>query len=263
MRFFLVIAALVPVGALLLVQSGVAAQSSDGAQQMLTANQLYEDANYVEAANAYEQLVGQGYTNLRIYYNLGNAYYKRGDLGRALVNYLRAQRLSPRDGDVKANLELARSQTVEQLDPTRAPLFTRLSIVTIPWMTFNEAALAIVAMWYLVAILIAALILMRRKRPRKAIISIVFVFLLMFGTASIMFGSRSYAVATGDRGVIVAKTAELSSGPGTSYKRLLTLHEGAETRVLERRGSWAKIELFDAGRQGWVEARAVETVGIP
>ncbi len=263
MRLFLVIAALAPVGVFFLAQSHVAAQSSDGAQQMLTANQLYEDASYVEAANAYQQLVGQGYTNVRLYYNLGNAYYKRGELGRALVNYLRAQRLSPRDADVKANLELARSQTIEQLDPTRAPLFTRLSIATVPWMTFNETALVIVATWYLSAISFAVLILTRKRRPRKAIVSLVLAFLLMFGTASIFFGSRSYAVATGDRGVIVAKTAEFSSGPGTGYKRLSTLHEGAETRVLARRGSWAKIELFDAGRQGWVEASAIETVGIP
>lgn len=230
---------------------------------MLTANQLYENANYVDSVNAYQQLVGQGYTNSRLYYNLGNAYYKRGDLGRALVNYLRAQRLSPRDADVKANLELARSQTVERFDPTSAPLFTRLSIVSFPWMTFNETALATVATWYFLAISFAALILTRGRRPRRAILTFVLVFLVMFGAASIIFGSRSYIVATGDRGVIVAKTAEFSSGPGNNYKRLSTLHEGAEVQVLARRGSWAKIELFDAGRQGWVEARAVETVGIP
>ena len=212
MRLFLVIAALVPVAFFILLQSSVSAQSSDGPQQMLIANQLYEDADYVESASAYQQLVGQGYTNFRLYYNLGNAYYKRGDLGRALVNYLRAQRLSPRDADVKANLELARSQTVERLDLKRAPLFTRLSLVTIPWMTFNETALPILATWYLVAISFAAMILMRKKRPRKVIFSLVLVFLLMFGTAAILFGSRSYATASGERGVIVAKSAELSSG---------------------------------------------------
>ncbi|MCH9009092.1 MAG: hypothetical protein IIC21_00525 [Chloroflexi bacterium] len=263
MKLLLVFAALVPFGIFFLAQSHVAAQSPDGAEQMLTANQLYEDAEYVESANAYQQLVGQGYTNVRLYHNLGNAYYKRGELGRALVNYLRAQRLSPRDADVKANLELARSQTVEKLDLKRAPLFTRLSLVTVPWMTFNETALATVAAWYLLAITFAALVLMRGKGPRKAVFSLVLVFLLMFGTVSIIFGSRSYAVATGERGVIVMKSTEFSSGPGTSYKRLSTLHEGAEARVLTRRGSWTKIELFDAGRQGWVEARAVEAVGIP
>ena len=263
MRLFFLIAALAPMGVMFFLQSHVAAQSSDAAQQMLTANQLYEDANFVDSTNAYQQLAGQGYTNVRLYYNLGNAYYKRGDLGRALVNYLRAQRLSPRDADVKANLELARSQTVEQLDLKRAPLFTRLSLVTVPWMTFNETALAIVATWYLVAISFAVLVLTRRRKLRKAVFSLVLVFLVMFGSAAIVFGSRSYAVASGDRGVIVVKSAEFSSGPGNSYRRLSTLHEGAEARVLDRRGSWAKIELFDAGRQGWVEARAVETVGIP
>ena len=263
MRLFLVIAALVPFGILFAALSQVSAQSSDGAQQMLTANQLYEDAEYADSANAYQQLVGQGHVNVRLYYNLGNAYYKRGDLGRALVNYLRAQRLSPRDADVKANLELARSQTVEKLDLKRAPLFTRLSLVSIPWMTFNEAALAIVAAWYLLAISFAALVLTRKRKARKAIFSLVMVFLLVFGIASVVFGSRSYAVATGERGVIVAKSTEFFSGPGSNYKRVSTLHEGAEARVLIRRGSWAKIELFDAGRQGWVEVEAVEAVGTP
>jgi len=263
MRLFLIIAIVVPVGVFFLAQSHVAAQSSDGAQQMLTANQLFEDANYLDSVNAYQQLVGQGYTNSKLYYNLGNAYYKRGDLGRALVNYLRAQRLSPRDVDIEANLELARSQTVERFDSTRAPLFTRLSIVTFSWMTFNETALVTVAIWFLLAVSFASLILARRRGPRRAILSFVLASLLMFGVASIIFGTRSYNVATGERGVIVVKTAEFSSGPGNNYKRLTTLHEGAEARVLTRRGSWARIELFDAGRQGWVESRAIETLGIP
>ena len=89
------------------------------------------------------------------------------------------------------------------------------------------------------------------------------VFRLIFVTVAINFGSSSYAVSPGERGVILMKSTDFSSGPGAAYKRLSTLHEGAEARVLTRRGSWTKIKLFDAGRQGWVEARAIEAVGIP
>ena len=54
-------------------------------------------ANYEEAARTYQHLVGLGYEDATLYYNLANAYYKSEDMGRAILNYLRARRLAPFD----------------------------------------------------------------------------------------------------------------------------------------------------------------------
>ena len=88
---------------------------------MAATNALYEDGRYEQAARSFQQLVDKGYGDPVLYYNLGNAYFKQGDIGRAILNYLRAERLAPRDDDIRTNLDFARSQTLDLLESGRRP----------------------------------------------------------------------------------------------------------------------------------------------
>ncbi|MCQ3980520.1 MAG: hypothetical protein DPW09_44490, partial [Anaerolineae bacterium] len=72
-------------------------------EAMRVANEDYEAGNYADAASIYEAIIASGLHNSNVYYNLGNAYFKQEDLGRAILNYRRAQRLDPRDADTTAN----------------------------------------------------------------------------------------------------------------------------------------------------------------
>ena len=67
-------------------------------------------------------LIDLGYSDATLYFNLGNAYLESDDLGRAILSYLRALALTPRDTDVSTNLDLARSQTVDQIEVERVSL---------------------------------------------------------------------------------------------------------------------------------------------
>ncbi|NJN94350.1 MAG: tetratricopeptide repeat protein [Anaerolineales bacterium] len=85
-------------------------------QAMRVANEKYEAGDYAEASAIYEAILDSGLSHSSVYYNLGNAYFKQGDLGRAILNYRRAQSLDPRDGDIAVNLSIARAQTVDKLE---------------------------------------------------------------------------------------------------------------------------------------------------
>jgi tetratricopeptide (TPR) repeat protein len=125
---------------------------------MLTASQLYEAGQYAQAAQAYQQLVDQGFADGALYYNLANAHFKQGDYGRAVLNYLRAERLDPRDPDVQANLELARAQTVDQLQVVeQQDLFDVLSRASQSWLSLNGLAMVALAAWILVVFLMIVL----------------------------------------------------------------------------------------------------------
>ena len=89
------IASLAGVCALLVAASGALAQAPQAADLMTEANSRYERGEYADAAQPYEALVEMGYEDAAIYYNLGSTYFEMGDLGRAILNYLRAQELSP------------------------------------------------------------------------------------------------------------------------------------------------------------------------
>jgi tetratricopeptide (TPR) repeat protein len=94
----------------------IQAQSEAWAVVFARANQLYEEGRYQEAVAKYEEILASGMQDGRVYYNLGNAYFKQDKLGPAILNYERAQRLMPRDEDIKVNLAYARSQIVDKVE---------------------------------------------------------------------------------------------------------------------------------------------------
>ncbi len=80
-------------------------------EQFFEANQAYKNHQFQQAIDGYLHLIENGPENGQVYYNLGNAYFRRGDLGRAILSYERARLLIPRDGDLVFNLSHARNQT--------------------------------------------------------------------------------------------------------------------------------------------------------
>ena len=151
--------------------AGVAmAQEPSPAGMMAEANQRFERGEFAEAAQQYEALVGLGYNDASVHYNLGNAYLESGDLGRAILNYLRAEELSPRDPDIIANLDLARSRTVDQLQAEGDSLVASVADFGRFWATAREFALAALFLWAVVGLSVSVLIL-RPAIRRRAILS--------------------------------------------------------------------------------------------
>lgn len=188
---------------------------------LLAANHLYESGQYQQAAQAYQQLVDQGFSDSVLFYNLGNAYFKQGDYGRAILNYRRAELLAPRDADIATNLNLARTQIV---DTGNEGFFSAIGHWTQNWLTLNEIV---------ITVLVASLV---------------------------GLGSRMAVENIEPEAVVVAQEVDVTSGPGAQYVAEFTLHNGSEVNLLETRGSWARLALAGDQMQGWVPAKAVETV---
>jgi tetratricopeptide (TPR) repeat protein len=225
---------------------------------MLRANQSYEAGQFVEAAAIYEAIIEAGIHNSDLYYNLGNAYFKQGDLGRAILNYRRAQRLMPRDTDINTNLNFARTQTVDQLETTGGGL-TNLVQVAEEWLTLNEALVLALALWVFICYFAVLTILLPRLRRVFGWVMVVLALLLVIGLLSI--ANRFYTDWRYPSAVVVAPEVEITSGPGDSEQYLVefTLHAGAETRLLEERPGWRRISL-PGNLQGWAPAEAVEGI---
>lgn len=227
--------------------------------EMAEANRLYEAGQFAEAAAAYQALADTGVEDGAFYYNLGNAYLKANDLGRAILNYRRAQQLLPRDADVAANLRLARAQTRDQLEEVDSGLvvgFVRRFLVE--WTTREEAAAIALGLWIVLCALVVVAILWPRRRSglRYGIV----VTAVLLGLSLLSVGIR---VADG-RGrapaIVVAERIEVYSGPGTDYLTEFTLHAGAEVRLVELRNDWVRIVL-PGDLQGWAPSKAVERIG--
>ena len=238
----------------------VMAQEPSEAEMMAEANQRYERGEFAEAAQQYEALTGAGFRDAAIYFNLGNSYLESGDLGRAVLNFLRAEELSPRDPDIIANLDLARSQTVDQLQAEGDSLVASVADFGRRWATTTEYGLAALLLWVVVGLCVGALII-RPTMGRKSIFrgGAIFAFLAMLFPLVLllsMVNSNPYE----NTGVVTARTAEVLSGPGSQYAEEFALHSGAQVRLVDSRQGWLQVALPGGELRGWLPSHAIEAV---
>ena len=251
---------IVALGALILLYGNVTAQAPSPAELMSDANERFSRGEYAEAAQQYESLIADGFRDAALYYNLGNTYFEQEEVGRAILNYLRAERLSPRDPDIRANLELARSHTVDDLRVEGDSLAANLSNNTHRWMTPDELGNAVLLLWILGALSLAAVIVVTGSR-RLAIVlrtimacTVVLMLLLLP-----LWLSMLYVDPYRNTGVVIAEAVEAVDGPGSQYGTEFTLHSGAQVRVVDSRKGWVMVELPGGELKGWLPSLGIET----
>jgi tetratricopeptide (TPR) repeat protein len=212
------------------------------------ANKLYEQAKFSEAAAAYEKLLQNGQASEAIYFNWGNALFKSGRIGRAIAAYQQAERISPRDPDVRANLQFARNQVQ---GPTLLP--DRLS----RWLgklSLNEWTwLAAAAAWAWLMLLT-----LRQWRPvLKAALKAYVVWLGLLTVAlGVCFGAAFYFNHYERQAIVVAQETVARQAPLDESPSAFTLHDGAELQVLDQKDQWLQVQV-DARRIGWVRKDSV------
>ena len=244
-----------------LVTGNVGAQESSATDLMTRANERYERGEYAEATQQYEALIDRGYSDTAVYFNLGNAYLESGDLGRAILNYMRARELSPRAPDVTENLELALGMTVDGIEAERDSLVESLSYFAYRWATTGELGVLALLLWVFAGMGMGALLIWRTFPLRRA---------LRMGTAAataataaslVLLVSMTYANPYDSTGVVTAEAVDVVSGPGLQYPEEFTLHSGAQVRVTGSRHGWIRIALPGGELEGWVPSHALESVG--
>jgi len=212
------------------------------------ANKLYERGKYAEAAEAYTTLVKGGRTSAALYFNLGNALLKSGELGHAILNYRLAQRLAPRDPDIRANLRFARAAA-----STHAPGSPRW--FAWPQMfSLNElTALSFIAFWACF-VLLAWCQLQPKKNPalRKPIL----VCSLLAGIFGIWLAALWRAQVGSRPAVVVSKEAVVRLGPFAESQSAFVLRDGAEIKISDVKMDWLQIRDA-AGRTGWLRQENV------
>lgn len=208
------------------------------------ANRLYEQGHFAAAATAYEQLLATGQTAATIHHNLGNAYFRTNQLGRAIWNYRMALRLTPRDPDCRANLQFARN-AVQAANPPPEPFWQR----QIMRLSLNEwTVLASAALWVWMGLLAAGQL---RPAWKPALLRPLIVGGVATGLLTITLFAAQHVWA-GDTWAIVSQTeVVLRHGPLEESPNLQLLHDGQELRVLDAKDDWLQVDGAQRGI-GWL-----------
>lgn len=213
------------------------------------AGQSYDTGQFAQAAERYEQIVQQGYAAPALFFNLGNSYFKEGNVGRAVLNYRRAWMDTPRDTELSANLRFA-LENAGALLPPPSPLRHVLSRLSLKeWIFFSA-----LAYWLGAACIIIYWI--RAGRPRylrRA--AAVFALATLAGVAGI-FNWLSYRWRP--EAVVLSAGQQALFAPLENATPHFALPPGSIVRVEEQSGPWIKI---NSGKEsGWIHQSACESV---
>ncbi len=217
------------------------------------ANQEYAQGHFKEAISGYETLVRAGQWSANVFYDLGNAYFRTGDFGRAVLNYERALVLEPHHPEATANLQIARDEAhALELQPGRLERY--LEFVSVNQYTVTAA----VAFW-IAAFCLAALVFTRRRS--RATLTLLLVMLLIsaggiVATWQLERGSEGSALA-----VVTGKDVQARLATADTANSVLALPPGSEVKILSTRGDWIYAALPNNLR-GWIPAKNAERVRL-
>lgn len=219
----------------------------------------YMKNDYASAIQIYEALLNRGEA-ADIYYNLGNSYYKAGDIAKAILNYERALLLQPGNGDIRANLEIARSKTVDKVEPVPEIFFVSWTKSLINSMSVDSWAVCGVVCFILLIVSLYLFIFSKQIVLKKAGFISGIVFLVVTILANVFASQQKDGLMNRNSAIVVNPSVTVRSTPSESGTSLFILHEGHKVDVKD--GSmkdWKEIRLED-GKVGWVPASAIEII---
>jgi tetratricopeptide (TPR) repeat protein len=232
--------------------------ASQSMESLDNATQAYNDGNIDNAIQFLELTVSGGISNGEIFYNLGNTYYEKGDIGKALLNYRRAMQLIPRDLDL--NIQIARTRSLRatlQTDTTHGLIF--LEQVSEAVVTIIELSIVTFFIWSLFWIILALYRINSAWRTTLRFpLGIAFSALL---TLSILLGARLYVYHNMTPAIVTVDSVPIYSGPSATYFRQDDLFSGDEIYILDEQNKWLRF-VTPTNQQGWVDVNAVTEIPI-
>ncbi len=249
--------ALAVLGIVMMLVCPSAVMAQDVSAVFDSAGTQYERGDYPAAVALYTDLLDQGYDDPVIWYNLGNAYFKAGQLGRSIKAYLRARRLAPRDPDINANLQFVRLYSADRLDRSGRLFVLGWADTISRWLTLNEWMTLAGALFFTLCLLASLkLWLFPRGRAGWYWLGVGgFVWLLVLGG-----GFRHYRDEyVLRRGVVTVAETDVRGGPGEDYTLQFTGHDGLVFTIDRVESDWLLV-TFENGVKGWVASSAIEPI---
>ena len=225
--------------------------AADVAADFSTANRLYAEGKFSDAASTYESILQADAWSPALLFNYANAEFKAGNLGKAISAYRQAEMLAPRDSEIRANLGFVRNQV------QGATLRESRWQDWLGSLSLNEGALLAGAFFWLMFALLAARQIRPALTPKLRNMTRLAVVLTIFSGAALALQIANHFNSS--VAVVTSAEATARSGPFDDAQSAFTARDGAELRVLDRHDDWVQV-ADGSGKIGWLSKKQVEVL---
>ncbi|HLP05291.1 MAG TPA: tetratricopeptide repeat protein [Paludibacter sp.] len=223
------------------------------------ANEMYARGNYPEAAKQYEEVIAREGVAPELYFNLGNAYFKANEIGRSILNYERALRLSPSYDDARYNMEMAQQRVVDNIAASQTFFLGRWIGNLIKLLTSNQWVYFSFGLFVLLLVFAFLFVFGPTRSFRRASFYAGTFFLVACFFTVLFAGIRKNQMLNHDEAIVMTGVVIVKSSPDKSGTDLFQLHEGTKVTIKSTLGEWTEIVLGN-GSVGWVGQENVERI---
>ncbi len=241
---------------LLLILSVTLSYASQVDELMTEANNAYLKKNYTAAIADYEKIINNGYISPELYYNLGNAYFRVGKLGYAILYYEKALKLAPDDEDIIYNLKIANARIVDKIKEVPQLFLIKWWNIIITSVSVS-GWLTLVLVFYLLLLFSIGLFFLSKKikLQREAFLTGIISLALLFLSVVFLY-SRINKETSSQYGVLLEPSETVKVSPDPKGEDAFVIHEGTKFKIEDELENWAKIKLAD-GKVGWVNESVI------
>jgi len=220
---------------------------------------LYAKGQYAESAYVYEDILKNHGISDKVYFNLGNAYFKCDKLAPAILNFERALRLNPRDADARFNLEMCNARIVDKIDPIGMFLIARWYHSLGNLYSSNGWAYVSISFFLMFIGCLFAYFFARRRWLKKSGFFFGILFLVISTLSLVYSAQSSRRITHPNEAILYSLSVTVKSSPDKSGTDLFVLHEGTKMTVRSILGDWSEIELED-GNVGWLLSKDIQII---
>lgn len=216
-----------------------------------SAEKLYSQKKFNEAISVYEQILSKNQESDKLYFNLGNCYLKTNQIGKAIYNYELAAKLNPKDDDIKVNLKIANSKTIDKIEnkenyfigALKSTIANYYSTTSLAWISIFSL---IITLSLLFLFILSKSIFLKRIGFIVSILCFcVFICAMILGYFSLNLKKQTHFA------IILSHEIKIYTEPNDLSDSKFSLHEGTKVSVLNQTDKWLNIKL-ENGNEGWV-----------
>ena len=240
-----------------ILTTGVKSQSAE--ELMQQANNVYNQGLYDSSINLYNQILNKNVESAELYYNLGNAWFKKGEVPHAILYYEKAKKLKPEDEDINYNLGVANSMIVDKIEKVPTLFFQDWWNYFYNLFGADRWAVVLIVSWALFILFFGMFMLSGSRRNKKLGFFFGILFLLITVASYGLASQKYHHSVSHNEAIIFTPTITVKSSPTQTAVDLFVIHEGTKVKVLDQVDDWAKIKISN-GSVGWIPKKSLEEI---